>query len=348
MKIAIIVPLDERVPPPRYGGIELVIYNLIQELVALGHDVTLLASADSQTKASLLPICEVALRTQPEYRHPVTVQVRRLQGLSKAISHLRKHQFDIVHNHMGWSVPIFEELVPAPLVTTVHGSLYIPHEQVAYGSSPQTAYVSISLNQRLGLPSLNFVANVYNGIDTKIFQFFPKGKEYFAFLGRMSPEKGPAEAITIAKKAGVRLVMAAKVDTIDEEYFNTRVKPLIDGEQIKFIGEVDHAGKVELLGNAMGLLAPIQWEEPFGLYYIEAMICGTPVITMRRGSAPEIIIDKKTGFLCDTLEEAIAATGKISTLERHDCHEHAQRNFSAEIMAKRYVAAYEQILHENN
>jgi glycosyltransferase involved in cell wall biosynthesis len=171
-------------------------------------------------------------------------------------------------------------------------------------------------------------------------------KDHFVFLGRMSPEKGPVQAIQIARKAGVKLIMAAKVDLVDEEYFKKEVEPLIDDEQIKFIGEVDHEEKVDLLGSAKALIAPIQWEEPFGLFFTEAMACGTPVIAMRRGSVPEIIVDKKTGFICDSIDEAVAKIRDVDMIDRKSCYEHVKENFSSEKMAQDYIKAYERVLRK--
>jgi len=347
MKIAIAAPVEERVPPIKYGGTELVVYNLIERLVAMGHEVTLLANGESKTSAKLIPVFKRSLRSMSEYHDTQIKEVYKFMSVGKVISHLHRENFDIIHNHIGWRMILFEGGLDFPMVTTLHGPMDIPYQQVTFNEYKNSRYISISLAQRSPMPDLNYVSNVYNGIDVSKFKFFPNPQDYFVFLARMSPTKGPVQAIQIAKKAGVKLIMAAKVDATDEEYFKKEVEPLIDNEQIKFIGEVDHAEKVELLGNAKALIAPIQWEEPFGLFFIEAMICGTPVISMRRGSVPEIILDKKTGFICDSLDEAVEKIKDVGLINRRFCREHVKKNFSSEIMAQNYVAVYEKILKKN-
>lgn len=344
MKIAMLAPFEEPVPPKKYGGTELVVYNLTEELVKMGHDVTLLATGDSTTSAKLEPIFEKSLRSDPEVNESDLKDVFKFIGVGKVTSYLQKNKFDIVHNHIGWRVLAFSNLFNAPCITTLHGPLDIPYQQKVYGLFKDSNYVSISQNQRKPMPELNFVANVYNGIDISKFKFFPVAKDYFAFLGRMSPEKGAVQAIQIAKKTGVQLIMAAKVDSVDEKYFKTNIEPLIDGKQIKFIGEVDHAGKLELLGNARALLLPIQWEEPFGLVFVEAMACGTPVISMKRGSVPELIIDNKTGFICENEDQAAEKIKLIDTIDRKVCFDHVNNNFSSKRMAEGYLAAYNKII----
>lgn len=346
MKIAMLAPFEEPVPPRKYGGTELVVYNLCEQLVKMGHDVTLLATGDSTTSAKLVPIFEKSLRSDPEVNAIDFRDVYKYIGVGKVIDYLQKNKFDIIHNHIGWRVLAMSQLLNGPTVTTLHGPLDIPYQQKVYGLFKDASYISISNSQRKPMPELNFVATVYNGLDIDKFKFFPEAKDYFAFLGRMSPEKGPIQAIQIAKTAGVKLVMAAKVDKVDEKYFKEQVEPLIDGEQIKFIGEVDHAGKLDLLGNAKALLAPIQWEEPFGLFFVEAMACGTPVITMNRGSVPELVINNKTGFICENEEEAVAKVALIDTINRKTCYDHVNENFSSKRMAEGYLAAYEKVLQK--
>jgi len=344
MKIAMLAPSEEPVPPVKYGGTELVVYNLCEQLVKMGHDVTLLASGDSKTSAKLVPIFDRALRTDPEVNALDFRDVYKFIGTGKVIDYLQKNKFDVIHNHIGWRILAMSQLIDTPTVTTLHGPLDIAYQQKVYGMFKDANYISISNSQRKPMPELNFLATVYNGLDISRFKFYPEAKDYFAFLGRMSPEKGPVQAIQIARAAGVKLVMAAKVDKVDEKYFKEQVEPLIDGEQIKFIGEVDHAGKLELLGNARALLAPIQWEEPFGLFFVEAMACGTPVITMNRGSVPELVINEKTGFICQNEAEAIEKIKIIDTIDRKACFDHVNANFSSEKMAEGYVAAYQKAI----
>jgi len=347
MKIALLAPIEEPVPPAKYGGTELVVYNLCEQLVKMGHDVTLLASGDSKTSAKLVPIFDRALRTNPETNSTEVRDVYKYIGTAKVIDYLQKNKFDIIHNHIGWRVLAMSSLLDSPTVTTLHGSLQVTILQKAFSLFKGANYISISDNQRKPMPELNYLATVYNGLDISKFKFFPEGQDYFAFLGRMSSEKGPVQAIQIAKAAGVKLIMAAKVDKADEKYFKEQVEPLIDGEQIKFIGEVDHDGKIELLGNARALIAPIQWEEPFGLFFIEAMACGTPVITMNRGSVPEIVVNNKTGFICENEAEAVEKIKILDTISRKDCFDHVNTNFSSEKMAEGYLAAYEKALQKN-
>lgn len=344
MKIAMLAPLEETVPPKKYGGTELVVSNLTEQLVQMGHDVTLLASGDSITSAKLEPIFEKSLRSDPEVNQFDLRDTYKFIGVGRAVSYLQKNKFDIIHNHIGWRVLAFNNLFNAPSITTLHGPLDILYQQKVYGFYKNANYVSISRSQRKPMPDLNFVATVYNGINISTFKFFPSHKDYFAFLGRMSPEKGPVQAIQIAKKAGIKLIMAAKIDAADKKYFKAEVEPLIDNKQIKFIGEVGHAGKLELLGNAKALLAPIQWEEPFGLFFIEAMACGTPVITMNRGSVPELIVDNKTGFICKNEDQAAEKIKIIDTIDRKTCFDHVNKNFSSQRMAEGYLAAYKKIL----
>jgi glycosyltransferase involved in cell wall biosynthesis len=343
MNIAILAPFEETVPPKKYGGTELVVYNVIEELVKKGHQVTLVAAGNCQTSARLVKIFETTVREMPDAADMNFRNAYKYIGLGKVAEYLSQNKFDIIHNNIGWRLLAFEKILGSPVVTTLHGPLDVPYQQKVYGTYKSSNYVSISLSQRRPMPELNFVGNVYNGLDMTKFKFFPVPQDYFAFLGRMSPEKGPVQAIQAAKAAGIKLIMAAKVDTVDKAYFEKEVQPLIDGEQIKFIGEVDHAGKLELLGGAKALLGLIQWEEPFGLFFTESMACGTPVIAMNRGSVPELIKDGITGYICNTQEEAVAAIGKVNKLDRKTCFEHVLNNFSSVQMAEGYLEAYKKI-----
>lgn len=345
MKIAIVAPIEESVPPIKYGGTELVVNNLIEELVKLGHEITLFASGDSLTSAKLVPIFVRSLRSIPETANDSKLrEIYKYYSIGQLISYLQKGNFDIVHNHIGWRFLMFEKCFSIPMVTTLHGPLSIYYQQDIFNKSRNSNYISISMSQRKPMPEINFIANVYNGIEINKFKQNYKPNDYFAFLGRMSPEKGPVQAIQVAKKAGVKLIMAAKIDLVDEEYFKKEVEPLIDDDQIKFIGEIDHEEKVAFLGNSKGLIAPIQWEEPFGLFFTEAMACGAPVFAMRRGSVPEIVVDGKTGFICDSVEEMAEKIKKVDEIDRKECFEHVKKNFSSEKMASDYVLAYKKIL----
>lgn len=342
-----LAPVEEQVPPKKYGGTELVVHNLTEELVKLGHEVTLFATADSKTSAKLVSIFPEATRVLPQSKDMEVRKALQLIGVGRVLEYLQRGKFDLIHNHIGWMFLPFVKCLDVPVVTTFHGFLKVTEESEIYRHYTDFNYVSISMNQRESAETkLNFVSNVYNGIDVDKFKFFSEPQNYLAFLARISPEKGVWEAIQIAKKAGVNLIMAGKIDPVDEKYFQEEIEPLIDGRRIKFIGEIGHAEKVELLGNAQALLAPIQWEEPFGLYFVEAMICGTPVIANKRGSVPEIIIDGKTGFIVNDVAEAAAKVREIGKINRRDCHEHVKNNFSSVKMTREYVAAYEKILNK--
>ena len=344
MNIAILAPFEETVPPKKYGGTELVVYNVIEQLAKRGHEVTLVAAGNCQTSARLVKIFETTVREMPEASDINFRNAYKYIGLGRVAEYFSQNKFDIIHNNIGWRVLAFEKILGSPVITTLHGPLDVPYQQKVYGTYKASNYVSISLSQRKPMPELNFVANVYNGLDMDKFKFFPEGGDYFAFLGRMSPEKGPVQAIQAAKAAGVKLIMAAKVDSVDKKYFENEVKPLIDNKQIQFIGEVDHAGKLELLGHAKALLGLIQWEEPFGLFFTESMACGTPVIAMNRGSVPELVKDGITGYICSSQEEAVAAIGKIEALDRKTSYEHVLNNFSSVQMADGYLEAYKKVI----
>ena len=344
LKIAQVAPFEESVPPKKYGGTELVVYNLTQELIKRGHKVYLVAAGGSKTDAQLLPVFPRPLRTYPEAQDIDTRNSLKFIGIGKIMQYLKNLDVDIIHNHIGWRLLPFSPLLKAPLVTTLHGPLDIKYQKMVYGAFPKANYVSISNNQREPFPKLNYQATVYNGIDVQKFPFSEKEGEYLAFLGRMSPEKGPIEAIKAAKKAGIKLKMAAKIDAVDREFFEKKVAPLIDGKKVEFIGEVGHEGKVNLLKNARALLAPIQWREPFGLFLVEPMACGTPVIAFDRGAVPEIIEDGKTGFIVKNVNEMADAVKKISRIDRKACRRRVEKCFSSEKMTTSYEKLYQKIL----
>jgi glycosyltransferase involved in cell wall biosynthesis len=352
MRIALLAPVEEQVPPLKYGGTEVVVYNLAQHLTRMGHEVVLFATGDSLTEATLISIFPEPIRTLPISRNPKVRQALTITGIGRMLGYLSQYEFDVVHNHIGWLFLPFVQTLRMPVVTTLHGSLSNPDESEIYRLFAKENYVSISRNQRTsGPPGMNFVGNVYNGIEIPSFKYVPEPGRYLAFLARISHEKGALQAIQIAKASGEKLVMAGKVDPADTTYFEEQIKPLIDGDQIKFIGEIGHRDKVKLLGHAKALLAPIQWDEPFGLYFIEAMACGTPVIANRRGSVPEVIRDGVTGYIVDTVDEAAARIADIGSIDRLACRRRVEDNFSADAMAEGYLAAYESVLdrrHESS
>lgn len=337
MKIALLAPFEERVPPRRYGGTEVVVYNLAAELDRMGHDVTVFASGDSKIAGRL-----VAVRPQP-IGSGLRKRVREAmtyQGLAKVVEVLSKEKFDILHNHIGWQALVFRDMFKLPMLTTLHWVLDNDCERTMYGFYKQMPFVSISNSQRKPLPDLNYKATIYHGLQLKKFIFSPKPADYLAFLGRFSPVKGPVEAIKIAKKTGMRLIMAAKINDFERDFYEDKIKPLIDGDQIVYIGEVNHAEKVKLLGGAKALLSPLLWAEPFGLTNAEALACGTPVIGTRRGSLPEIIKDGQVGFLRDTVDEMANCVTLLGQINRFECREYAEARFSAERMAGDYLRVY--------
>lgn len=350
MKIALLAPTEERVPPKKYGGIELIISLLAEELVRRGHNVHLFASKDSITKATLHPYGFKAIRKSLSLEEQKPV--RRISSeisVSEMYKSLGNDEYDIIHNHAGWEPIIFSYLARGPMVTTLHGPMNIPHRDLTYGVVKGHPFVSISDSQRKpAIGKLRFTATVYNGINVKKFRPKYTPGRYLAFLGRMSPQKGPIQAIEFAKKAGLPLIMAAKVDPFDLLWFEKNVKPHIDGKQIRFIGEVGHEGKVRLLRNAIALVALIQWEEPFGLFFVEALACGTPVITNKLGSVPEIITPK-TGVMLNPKEpyNAKEAMKKISQISRKICRAHAEKHFSVKTMVDGYEKVYQKLARKN-
>lgn len=340
MKIALLAPFEERVPPRKYGGIERVIYDLAWELHRMGHEVTTFASGDSQLPGRLIPIVPKAIGSGKPKR---IREALTYKGLTKVMGVLAKEHFDVLHNHIGWQPLVFREMFHIPVITTIHWVLDNTCEKYMYNLFSDMAFVSISNSQRKPLPNMNYAATVYHGLDLKRFQFRKEPGGYLAFLGRFSPVKGPVQAIEIAKKTGQKLVMAAKINEFERDYYEQQIKPHIDGDQIVYLGEVDDAEKAEMLGGASALLSPLQWDEPFGLTNIEAMACGTPVIALKSGSLPEIIQHGKTGFLCDTVDQMAARVAELGTLDRAACRKYVEANFTARRMAEDYVKLYTEL-----
>ena len=336
MKIAQITPLYEAVPPKLYGGTERVVAHLCDALVDLGHEVTLFASADAETKANLIPVRDQAIRLDPA---PLKSDLAaHLSMLAEVRQH--KDRFDILHFHTDMvHFPLFEDSA-ARTVTTLHGRLDLKDLPEVYRRWPKFPLVSISDNQRTHLPFANWVGTVYHGMPEQLYRFSPKPQGYLAFLGRMSPEKVPDRAIAIAKRLGMPLKMAAKVDSADAAYFHECIEPLLNDPLIEFIGEIGDDGKSDFLGNAAALLFPIAWPEPFGLVMIEAMACGTPVVAYRCGSAPEVIDNGVTGYVVDNEDEAVAAVRAAMNLDRGLIRKRFDRRFSATAMARSYLDLY--------
>lgn len=346
MKIAMIVPWEETTPPRKYGGIELVANNIAYRLKESGHDVTMLATGDSEPDAKLLPIFEESTRELPQSSDRVVREAYTFLGISRVINVLRKQRFDIVHNHLGWRFLMFRDQVRQPMITTIHLSLDNKYEQDIYRRFAGHPFVSISKSQREPMPELNYVKNIYNGIRVTDFTYQEEHDGYLAFLGSFTAHKGPDKAIEIAKKTGKKLIMAGKVDPLKVRWFDKHIKPHIDDDQIKFIGELDHVEKNKLLGGAEALLMPISWREPFGLVMAEAFACGTPVIATRLGSAPEVVKHGKTGFLCDDTNCMIKCVKQIPIIDRANCRKEAVNRFSTKKMAKSYADTYRQVIAE--
>ena len=334
MRLAFIAPLAESVPPDRYGGTERVVSWLVEELVRRGHDVTLFASGDSRTRSVLVPIVPRALRLAGVNDHGPY----HLIELGEVFE--RRDEFDLIHSHLDYLAFPFTKLSRTPVVHTLHGRLDLPWLPDIYRRYPGLHLVSISDAQRAPLPAVRFDATVHHGLPRDLLTFRARPDDYFLFLGRISPEKGPELAIQAARVAGVRLVLAAKVDPMDRAFFEADVEPLLDPPRIEYIGEVGDRDKDELLGGARALLLPIDWPEPFGLTFIEAMACGTPVITRPCGSVPEIVRPGVTGSLASTLDGLVAAIRDVDRIERAACRAEFLRRFTVERMTDDYERVY--------
>jgi glycosyltransferase involved in cell wall biosynthesis len=335
MRIAQISPLMEAVPPKLYGGTERVVAYLTDALVELGHEVTLFASGDSVTQAELEPGCAQALRLDPTVRDTIAPLIAMLEGVA-----VRAREFDVIHLHcdyLGYSVM---RRAGTPFLATMHGRLDLPELKPLYRAFPDVPIVSISQAQREPLPEANYIATVQHGLPRTLLHPGDGSGGYLAFLGRISPEKAPDRAIRIAAMAGMKLKIAAKVDRVDRDYFASEIEPLLQQPHVEFIGEIAEHEKSQFLGNAAGLVFPIAWREPFGLAMIEAMACGTPVVAMRNGSVPEVVDEGITGFIVDDETAAAAAAQRLAALDRTRIRAVFDERFTAERMARDYVALY--------
>jgi glycosyltransferase involved in cell wall biosynthesis len=341
MKIAQIAPLWEEVPPTQYGGTERIVYYLTEQLVRLGHEVTLFASGDSRTSGRLEAVWPASIRKHPPAIDP---SILMLAHAGKALDPAAR-DFEVIHNHTGvQALPLMASCGAASL-TTIHDG-FTRDNIAVFNRYPSLPYVTISNAQKDSRARVNYYATVHHGLPIGEFPFSAsadRADPYLAFLGRMSPEKAPHLAIQVALEAGLRLKMAAKIAAHEVAYWKAMVEPLVDGDRVQYLGELGHEGKCELLGGAMALLFPIQWKEPFGLVLIEAMACGTPVIAFRIGSVPEIIQDGVTGFVVDTKDEMLAAVGRVAALDRFDCRQRVERFFSDSVMADNYLRIYGQL-----
>ncbi|HZO83539.1 MAG TPA: glycosyltransferase family 4 protein [Candidatus Binataceae bacterium] len=342
LRIAQVAPLYESVPPKLYGGTERVVAYLTEELIRRGHDVTLFASGDSTAPAPLEAVHPMALRTGGLVSWGPSLH---LPMLSEVFDNAQR--FDVIHCHLDyWTFP-FGRLVSTPVVTTLHGRLDIAELFGVYRYYSEAPVVSISDAQREPLPDLNWVGTVYHGLPADQLRFNPRAGSYLAFLGRIAPEKGPDVAIEVARRAGIPLKIAAKVDPVDREYFESRIRPLLHSEGVEFIGEIGEREKSEFLGNAMALLFPVDWPEPFGLVMIEALACGTPVIARPFGSVPEVLRDGVTGFLALSKEDLVQAVRRISCISRQRCRAEFEARFTAGAMAAHYERIYHALIAEH-
>jgi glycosyltransferase involved in cell wall biosynthesis len=344
MKIAQIAPLTESVPPRLYGGTERIVSYLTEELVALGHQVTLFASGDSITAAELVPCVPQALRLDARVRDPIPYYMLMLDRVMRMAG-----DFDVLHFHIDqFHFPLFRPIA-GRTVTTLHGRQDLPDLLPLYLGFGDMPLVSISDDQRRAVRNANFAATIHHGLPVGLHRPRPAaGGDYVAFLGRISPEKRPDRAISIARALGIPLKIAAKVDRADEVYFRTQIEPMLDGPGVEFIGEINEHQKTQFLGEARALLFPVDWPEPFGLSMIEAMACGTPVLAFRCGSVPEIVEDGVTGAIVDTVEEAIAALPHVLNLDRKIVRQQFEERFSATRMARDYVDVYRALTKPSN
>jgi glycosyltransferase involved in cell wall biosynthesis len=339
LRIAQVAPLYESVPPKLYGGTERVVAYLVEELIRRGHEVTLFASGDSTANASLETFHPTALRAAGLVPWGTSLHLPMLSHVFENAA-----RFDIIHCHLDyWSFP-FARMAGTPAVTTLHGRLDIAELFGVYRYYSDAAVVSISDAQRIPLPELNWVATVYHGLPSDQLRFDPKGGEYLAFLGRIAPEKRVDLAIEIARRTQIPLKIAAKVDAVDREYFESCIRPLLAGKGVEFIGEISERDKSDFLGKAMALLFPVDWPEPFGLVMIEALACGTPVIARPCGSVPEVLREGVTGYIASSVDDLACAVGRIGSISRHQCRAEFDTRFTAAVMAANYERVYCQLI----
>ena len=338
MRIAQVAPLYESVPPKYYGGTERIVSYLTEELVQQGHEVTLFASGDSKTTAELIPIAPSSLRLNRSSTDHLAHHVLMLQRISDEAD-----RFDVIHFHIDYLHFPLTRMQQWSSVTTLHGRLDIPDLVPLYNEFQDMPVVSISNAQRTPLPQASWQSTVYHGLPGDLYSWQTHPQEYIAFIGRISPEKRVDRAIEVARRANVPLKIAAKVDTVDQDYFEVAIKPLLQDSRIEYLGEIGDLDKGKFLGNARALIFPIDWPEPFGLVMIEALACGTPVVAYNRGSVPEVLDEGRTGFIVNSVEEAVAALERLSSINRSVCRQVFEERYSAQRMAADYVAVYKEL-----
>src|SRR5438046_6642560 len=343
MRIAQVAPLTEAVPPKLYGGTERVVHWLTEELVALGNDVTLFASGDSRTSAKLDATWPKALRLDGAVKDPNALHIVMLERVRQKCD---DEQFDFLHFHLDYYPCSLSSPQPTPFATTLHGRLDLPEHQPVFTTFSSIPVISISNAQRRPVPQARWVRTVHHGLPENLLRPRPVKPSYLAFLGRIAPEKCVDRAIRIAARCEIPLKIAAKVDRVDIDYFETEIRPLLSPPFIEYIGEISDREKAEFLSGAIGLIMPINWPEPFGLVMIEALACGTPVIAFNRGSVPEIIEDDLTGFVVEDETSAIGAVNRLSQLSRERVRKRFEERFTARRMAKDYLAVYRSLMEE--
>jgi glycosyltransferase involved in cell wall biosynthesis len=341
MRIAQVSPLFESVPPKLYGGTERIVSYLTEELVHLGHEVTLFASGDSVTKARLVSPWCCALRLQEDCKDQIVHHFTMLEMVQKEIKN-----FDIIHYHIDYLHFPLSRRSKTPNISTLHGRLDTPDLRPLYKEYADIPVISISDSQRRPLPSINWQKTVYHGLPEDLYKLTPNDGKYLAFIGRFSPEKRADRAIELAIKTGIPIKLAAKVEKLDQEYFETTIKPLLNHPLVEYIGEIGESDKNEFLGNALALIFLIDWPEPFGLVMIEAMACGTPVIAWNNGSVPEIIDHGSSGYIVSSMKEAEEAVLNLHKLKKSKVREVFETRFSAKKMAESYLDAYGEIIKE--
>jgi glycosyltransferase involved in cell wall biosynthesis len=341
MRIAQVAPLTEAIPPKLYGGTERVVHWLTEELVTLGHDVTLFASGDSRTSANLEPIWPKALRLDGAIRDANALHMMMLERVRR-----QAQEFDLLHFHLDYYPFSLFSRQATPFVTTLHGRLDLPEHQPVFSVFSSVPVVSISNSQRRPVPHAGWVKTIYHGLPDRLLTPVPRKRNYLAFLGRIAPEKALDRAIRIAQRCGIPLKIAAKVDSVDRDYFEDRIRPLIRAPLIEYLGEIGDDEKSNFLSGAYALLATIDWPEPFGLVMIEAMACGTPVIAFNRGSVPEVVEDGLTGFIVEDETSAVVAVSRLSELSREKVRKRFEERFTARRMANDYVAVYRGLMAE--
>jgi glycosyltransferase involved in cell wall biosynthesis len=339
MRIAQIAPLTEAIPPKLYGGTERVVHWLTEELVALGHDVTLFASGDSVTSAKLEAMWPQALRLSGSIRDPNALHMLMLEVVRR-----RAEDFDVLHFHLDYYPFSLFSRHSTPFVTTLHGRLDLPEHQPVFTAFSSIPVISISNAQRRPVPQAGWIRTIYHGVPEDLLRPKPVTPSYLAFLGRICPEKGVDQAIRIAGRAGLPIKIAAKIDKADVEYFETEIRSLFDLPHVEYIGEIADKDKSDFLSGAIGLVMPINWPEPFGLSMIEAMACGTPVVAYNRGSVPEVVEDGVTGFVVEDELSATDAVRRLPQLSRAGIRARFEQRFTARLMAKEYLATYRSLM----